>query len=67
MLDSILDDFYVRLLIAGCGETLDATNCVIHKVIYQILVSDLLFVDYLCSKPNDDLAVIYEASLHNLA
>ncbi len=67
MLDCILNDFNIRLLIACCCKAFNASNRVVHKVIYQILVGDLLFVDNLCCEPDDDLAVVDEAGLHDFA
>lgn len=60
----MLDCFPLYLLIA-LREALDPSNCVVHEVVYQILVGDLFLVDNLAGKPDDHLTVINEAGLHD--
>ncbi len=66
MLDSIFDNFRITLLFRCCCEALDASYCVVNEVINKVLIDDLLFVDELSGKSDDDLWVIYEARLHDL-
>lgn len=66
MLDGILDDLGIALLVRGSGEALDAANRVVDEVVDQILIGDLLLVDYLRGEPDDDLRVVDEAGLHDL-
>ena len=60
----MLNGFLLHLVVA-LGETFDATNCVIHEVINQVLIGDLLLVDCLAGEPHDHLAVIDVAGLHD--
>lgn len=55
MLDSIFDNFSITLLFRCCCEALDASYCVVNKVINKVLIDDLLFVDELSGKSDDDL------------
>jgi hypothetical protein len=61
----MLNGLFLYLIVA-LGETFDATDSVIHKVVYQVLIDDLLLVHYLAGQPHDNLAVIDVAGLHDL-
>jgi hypothetical protein len=66
MLDGILDNLGIALLVRRGSEALDASDCVVDEIVYQILIRDLLLVDYLRCESDDDLRVIDEAGLHDL-
>ena len=66
MLDGILDNLCIALLLRRGGEALDAADCVVDEIVYQILICDLLLVDHLRCEPYYDLRVIDEARLHDL-
>lgn len=55
MLDCIFDNFSITLLFRCCCEALDASYCVVNEVINKVLIDDLLFVDELSGKSDDDL------------
>jgi hypothetical protein len=55
MLDSIFDNFSITLLFRCCSEALDASSCIVNEVINKVLIDDLLFVDELSGKSDDDL------------
>ena len=66
MLDSILDNLCIALLLRRGSEALDASDCVVDEIVYQILICDLLLVDHLRCESDYDLRVIDEARLHDL-
>jgi hypothetical protein len=61
----MFDSLLLNLLIALC-EAFNPSDSVVDKIIYQILISDLLFVHHLTCESHDHLTVINEASLHDL-
>ena len=60
----MLNGLLLHLIIALC-EAFDASNSVIHEVINEVLIRDLLLVDCLAGEPHDHLAVIDVAGLHD--
>jgi hypothetical protein len=60
----MLNGFLLHLIVA-LGETFDASDSVIHEVINQILIGDLLLVHCLAGQPHDHLAVIDVAGLQH--
>ena len=66
MLDGILDNLCIALLLRRGSEALDAADCVVDEIVYQILICDLLLVDHLRCESDYDLRVIDEARLHDL-
>lgn len=51
---TVLDSLSLHLLVA-LSETLDAANCIINQIVNEIIISNLLLIDYLSSVPHDDL------------
>ena len=60
----MLNGFLLHLIVA-LGEAFDSSDSIIHEVINQVLIGDLLLVHCLAGQPHDHLAVIDVAGLHD--